>query len=241
MSISSLGAPQLAEYWSLLEDIEVDLGAGPGAPLVLCRAGQRLRIEAPSEQLREAVRRMQLGAVTLRNVVPDFPEYDTPETKPGPTARKLVGDLQKLGGVTVRTLDAGGRPLLSFVPVRPGARLVPRPLEPAPGQVLGLVGTVLLRPYGASLESAASRYRAHFHGPHALALLAELRHRDALPTTPAARAAVAYLHAAKFLFRESKPQVKANSSNSTQQSAQLGWHGPGGVTSPPEERKRGER
>jgi hypothetical protein len=87
MSISSLGAPQLAEYWSLLEDIEVDLGTGPGAPLVLCGAGQRLRIEAPSEQLREAVRRMQLGAVTLRNVVPDFPEYDTPETKPGPTAR----------------------------------------------------------------------------------------------------------------------------------------------------------
>ncbi|MEU6284547.1 hypothetical protein [Streptomyces sp. NPDC047028] len=241
MSISSLGAPQLAEYWSLLEDIEVDLGTGPGAPLVLCRAGQRLRIEAPSEQLREAVRRMQLGAVTLRNVVPDFPEYDTPETKPGPTARKLAGDLQKLGGLTVRTLEAGGRPLLSFVPVRSGARLAPRPLEPVSGPALGLVGTVLRRPYGASLESAASRYRAEFHGPHALALLSGLRHRHTLPTTPVALAAVAYLHAAKFLLWDSKPQVKADSGNSTRQSARLGWQSLGGVTSPLEEHRRGER
>ncbi|WP_129308645.1 hypothetical protein [Streptomyces sp. L2] len=240
MSISSLGAPQLAEYWSLLEDVEVDLGTGPGGPLVLSRPGQRLHIDAPGKLLREAVRRMQLGAVTLRNVVPDFPEYDTPEAKPGTTARQLVADLQKLGGMTVRTLDAGGRPLLSFVPVRPDARLVPRPLDGVPGQSLRLVGTALRRPYGASLESAASRYRAQFHGPHALALLARLRHRDALPTTPVASAAVAYLHAAKFLLWDSKPQVKADSSNSTRQSAQLGWHSLGGVTSPLEEHMRGE-
>ncbi|MEU6172878.1 hypothetical protein ABZ832_13235 [Streptantibioticus parmotrematis] len=208
MTINGLAAPELSEYWSLREDTHAESGASPDGPLVVKTPDGELRVPRPSGLLREAVRRMLLGSVSLRNVVHDFPGYNTPEEAPGEGARELRSELAQLGAVTVRTLALGAEPLLSVIPQAPGAHLVPRPL-PYRGRVR-LVRSAAVRYEGAGavLEAPGARFRAEFHRPEAFRLLAGVGTEGvydpagllaltepALPG-PAVAAALAYLTAA---------------------------------------------
>ncbi|PWI45349.1 hypothetical protein [Streptomyces sp. ICBB 8177] len=174
MTINSLAAPELSEYWSLREDTHTESGAGPEGPLVVRTPDGELRVPRPSGLLREAVRRMLLGSVSLRNVVDDFPRYDTPSDAVGDDARALLAELAQLSSVTVRTLALGAEPLLSVVPLLPGARFAPQPC-PDPGRARLIESAVVRYEDGwAALEAPGVPYRVEFHRPEAFRLLGRL-------------------------------------------------------------------
>src|ERR1700761_3666069 len=104
MRIANLSGHQLCESWSLLEDVQVDRGQRPDETLVLRDARGPLHIPNPSALLREAVRRMTLGAVSLRNLLPSFPSYSDPPESVSDQARGLLRDLDQLSGVIARSL-----------------------------------------------------------------------------------------------------------------------------------------
>ncbi|WP_158813133.1 hypothetical protein [Streptomyces rimosus] len=171
MSINGLAAFDLYEYYSLREDTHVDFGTDPGSPLVLTTPDGLHRVDRPSGLLRDAVRRMLLGAVSLRNVVADFPAYDTPPESLDGESRRLLAELERLQEITVRTLAVGARPLLSLVPLDRDARLAPRPMPAVRAGRLARSAVVRRAGGGLVLESPRAHYRAELHGPEALRVL----------------------------------------------------------------------
>ncbi|MFD7666464.1 hypothetical protein [Streptomyces sp. NPDC059788] len=203
MRIDRLAAPELAEFWSLREDVTVDFGERT----VLRTPWGELAADRPGPHLREALRRMLLGPVSLGNVVPGFPGFDVPEDRWNDASRELLAALAQLQHVVARHLTVGAAPLLSVVPLTRHARF--RPAAAAPGRGARLRDDVLLRPSGPDqvLLSENSHHRVELHGPDADQLLAHLRSGHDAPAVPgttplppaAVRAARSFADAAGML------------------------------------------
>lgn len=203
MRIDRLAALELGEFWSLREDVTVRSGRS----VVLCAPWGETRLEQPGPLLREALHRMQLGAVSLGNVVPGFPGYDVPESDWNDASRDLLGVLDGLQHMVVRHLATGASPLLSVVPQSPRARFHPPRVPPDAG--LRLPDEVVLRRPGRDpvLAFEGSDHRVELHGPDASRLLSHLQGRygrfrpppDAPLPEPIVRAARSYAAAAGML------------------------------------------
>ncbi|MFJ8308116.1 MULTISPECIES: hypothetical protein [unclassified Streptomyces] len=203
MRIDRLAARELGEFWSLREDVAVL----PGPNTVLRTPWGELCLERPGPLLREALYRMELGPVSLGNVVPGFPGYEVPEGEWNDASRELLGALDSLQHVIVRHLAIGASPLLSVVPLSPAARFRPPPA--APGAEHRLPADVVLRRPGCDpvLAYEGSDHRVELHGPDAARLLLHLQgaysdfrspFNDSLPPT-VVRAARSYTAAAGML------------------------------------------
>ena len=153
-----------SELWSLREDVRISPGDGP---LRLRSQWGEVTIERPSPVVREALRRMRLGPVSLENV-----------TGPGPgdnDRARLDAVLDRIQPLVIRTLgSATGQPLLSVVPLAPQARFDPVPL--APDARVALSTFAQLRTDGREyrLESPLSLHRVQLHRPEALWLIGRL-------------------------------------------------------------------
>lgn len=175
MRIDRLAAPELSELWSLREDVTVRFD-GDGA-LLRTPWGRRF-VPRPTPAVREALRRMLLGPVSLANVVPGFPGYEVPEEHWDDASRELLAFLGAHQDVVVRHLAAGAALCLSVVPVAPEAGFHPTPAEPGPGAHLR--NDVVIRRDGRTtvLHSRRLQHRLELHGPEADRLLDRLRGRD---------------------------------------------------------------
>ncbi|WP_269853362.1 SagB family peptide dehydrogenase [Streptomyces sp. RPT161] len=179
MLIGHLAGLQLTELWSLRDDTFLHLDCDPSdppCPVVLDTRWGELRLDAPGPAVREALRRMRTGPVSLRNVVADFPESGVAE--PGralsPETTELLAVLHRIQHVVVRTLAVGSVPLLSVVPLSPQAEFAPQPLPRHLPTRLSRF-TVLRYAQGAlRLESPLSHHRAELLRPEASVLLARL-------------------------------------------------------------------
>ncbi|MFR9798055.1 SagB family peptide dehydrogenase [Streptomyces sp. MS06] len=179
MLIGHLAGLQLTELWSLRDDTFPHLDCDPSdppCPVVLDTRWGELRLDAAGPAVREALRRMRTGPVSLRNVVADFPENGVAE--PGralsPEAAELVAVLDRIQHVVVRTLAVGSIPLLSVVPLSLQAGFAPRPVpRNLPARLSRF--TVLRHAQGTlRLESPLSHHRAELLRPEASVLLARL-------------------------------------------------------------------
>ncbi|MFE0350364.1 SagB family peptide dehydrogenase [Streptomyces griseoluteus] len=179
MLIGHLAGLQLAELWSLRDDtfLHPDGEASdPTCPVVLDTRWGELRLDAPGPAVREALRRMRTGPVSLRNVVADFPDSGVAE--PGrplsPEAAELLAALGRIRHVVVRTLAVGSIPLLSVVPLSPRAEFAPQPL---PAHLPARLSRFTVLRYAEGvlrLESPLSHHRAELLRPEASVLLARL-------------------------------------------------------------------
>nr|AYU66227.1 hypothetical protein [Streptomyces aureus] len=179
MLIGHLAGLQLTELWSLRDDTFVHFDCAPSAPpcpVVLDTRWGELRLDTPGPAVREALRRMRTGPVSLRNVVADFPESGraAPGQALSTEASELLAVLDRIRHVVVRTLAVGSVPLLSVVPLSSQAGFAPQPLSPRRPARLSRF-TVLRYARGAlCLESPLSHHRAELLRPEASVLLARL-------------------------------------------------------------------
>ncbi|AYG82987.1 hypothetical protein DWB77_05179 [Streptomyces hundungensis] len=171
MRIDRLAARELGEFWSLREDVTVLFGQST----VLRTPWGELRLERPGALLREALHRMQLGPVSLANVVPGFPGYDVPEDEWNDASRELLGALAPLQHLIVRHIAIGASPVLSVVPLSPRATFRPPPI--APGGEFRVPEDVVLRRAGGDpvLAHEGCAHRIELHGPDAPRLLVHLQ------------------------------------------------------------------
>uniref|UniRef100_A0AAU2V9H8 Uncharacterized protein n=1 Tax=Streptomyces sp. NBC_00003 TaxID=2903608 RepID=A0AAU2V9H8_9ACTN len=171
MRIDRLAARELGEFWSLREDVTVLSGRST----VLRTPWGELHLERPGPLLCEALRRMQLGPVSLANVVPGFPGYDVPEDEWNEDSRELLAALAPLQHVIVRHLAIGASPLLSVVPLSPRASF--HPPSVAPGGELRVPKEAVLRGPGRDpvLSYEGGDHRVELHGPDAPRLLLHLQ------------------------------------------------------------------
>ncbi|MFE3637875.1 SagB family peptide dehydrogenase [Streptomyces sp. NPDC059168] len=179
MLIGHYAGLQLTELWSLRGDTFLYLDCDPSdprCPVVLDTRWGELRLDAAGPAVREALRRMRTGPVSLHNVVADFPESGVAE--PGralsPEATELLAVLRRIQHVVVRTLAVGSFPLMSVVPLSPQAGFAPRPMpRNLPARLSRF--TVLRHAHGTlCLESPLSHHRAELLRPEASVLLARL-------------------------------------------------------------------
>jgi SagB-type dehydrogenase family enzyme len=167
------GGWRAAELWSLREDVLVDLPAGDG-PVLLRGHWGNVTIERPSAPVREALRRMLLGPISLDNVV--GARNGAAERKTAAATLALVRQvLDQLQPFIIRTLGSDtGQPFLSVVPVSPYSRFRPEPIR-ADAQIR-LSTFAQLRTDGNEyrLESPLSLHRVLLHRPEAVWMIGSL-------------------------------------------------------------------
>ncbi|MEU6256454.1 hypothetical protein [Streptomyces sp. NPDC047043] len=208
MRIDRLAAPELSELWSLREDVTVRFDGD--AALLRTPWGRRF-VPRPAPAVREALRRMLLGPVSLANVVPGFPGYDVPEERWDDASREVLAVLDAHQDVVVRHLAAGAALCLSVVPMAPEARFSLPSAEPGPAARLR--DDVAVRDEGRTTVLYAPRlqHRLELHGPEADLLLQRLRGRHddgaapAHPPPAVASAARCYAAAAGLLAEGAAP------------------------------------
>ena len=174
------GVRQRAGLWSLREDVRVESDSGDRSIRLSGRWGG-VTIQRPAPVVREALRRMLLGPISLENVV------STGDDPAGGQAAESLAllhrVLDRLQPFVIRTLQtASGQPLLSVVPITPQSRFHPEPL-PAQMQVR-LSAFAQLRTDGNEyrLESPLSLHRVLLHRPEAMWLLSSLGRPVAVDT-----------------------------------------------------------
>jgi SagB-type dehydrogenase family enzyme len=164
------------ELWSLREDVDVELGPAEG--LVLRSPWGEVAIPLPSPPVREALRRMRLGPVSLENI-PGV--GGTGNGNPG-QRQHLFRVLDRLQPLIVRSVKLPtGQPLLSVVPLTPRSAFSLAPLSPdAP---VRLSAFAQLRTDGREyrLESPLALHRVQLHRAEAIQLIGML----ASPSAPA--------------------------------------------------------
>lgn len=173
--IEDHGYPSLpwSELWSLREDVEA-LVEPDDQPVRLRNRWGEISIEHPSPVVREALRRMLLGPISLENVVGARGQPGAGQTATASLA-ELHQVLDRLQPFIIRTLGiVSGRPLLSVVPLAPGAGFRPVPL--LADTRIGLSAFAQLRTDGQEyrLESPLALHRVLLHRPEALWLLCSL-------------------------------------------------------------------
>ncbi|GAA3298927.1 NADH oxidase [Streptomyces cinereospinus] len=157
--------------WSLSEDVTVDHDVRHDQVVLKSRWGMDC-LDRPGPEVREALRRMELGPVVLANVADQHVDLN----------EVLLPVLSRLSHLVVRTLGADDLrgPLLSVFPV---AQDAPLPLVWLPGQravrlprrtVLTILNS------GLSLEADDCPHRVVLHRPEAALVVAML----GWPVTP---------------------------------------------------------
>jgi SagB-type dehydrogenase family enzyme len=221
--MSRQGGP--SELWSLREDVHVELGPADGPVLLHSRWGD-ITIQRSTPVVREALRRMLLGPISLENVIAGRHES---AARPADSMAALRGVLDQIQPFIIRTLGfESGQPLLSVIPLTPQARFHP---EPVPADLaVRLSSFAQLRTDGSEyrLESALSLHRVVLHRPEAVWLLGSLgRPAQAAVSAGAwpslgtlAADALAYLAAVGMVVwgeaREDKPII-------TESTSLVGW------------------
>lgn len=163
------GGPEL---WSLREDVQIELEPGDGSVRLHSHWGS-FTIHRPSAVVREALRRMLLGPISLENVV-DAAGGSWQSEHAAESLALLHDVLDHLQPFIIRTLGIDGQPLLSVVPLTAHSRFRPVPL---PGRMRVMLSTFAqLRTDGNEyrLESPLSLHLVLFHRPEALRLLSSL-------------------------------------------------------------------
>jgi SagB-type dehydrogenase family enzyme len=172
---AALPAP-LSELWSLREDVNVECES-TGDVRLHGRWGQ-ITVRRAAEPVREALRRMRLGPISLANVLSGAPPGDAASDADRPELYRVLEELQPF---IVRSLGlASGQPVLSVVPLSVTTRFRPTPLD---GEALvRLSSFAALRTNGVeySIESALALYRVVLHRAEAVALIGSLSR----PVTP---------------------------------------------------------
>jgi SagB-type dehydrogenase family enzyme len=167
------GGRRAAELWSLREDVRVELAPGDG-PVLLRGHWGNLTIKRPSAPVREALRRMLLGPISLDNVV--GLRDGAAERQTAAATLALVREvLDQLQPFIIRTLGSDtGQPFLSVVPISPYARFRPESL-PADARIR-LSTFAELRTDGNEyrLESPLSLHRVLLHQPEAVWMIGSL-------------------------------------------------------------------
>jgi SagB-type dehydrogenase family enzyme len=177
--------PKRSELWSLREDVSVELESGDQSVLLRSRWGD-VAIRQPSRLVREALRRMRLGPISLKNVIAAQATGQADDDEASGRQTQLYHVLDQLQPLVVRSLKLeSGQPLLSVVPLTVHARF--RPVRLAADLPVRLSVFAGLRTDGREylLESPLALHRVVLHRPEAAALIASL----ASPVTPAALAA----------------------------------------------------
>ncbi|MCX4748879.1 SagB family peptide dehydrogenase [Kitasatospora sp. NBC_01287] len=168
---------------SLREDALVEQVAGQDAVNVLTRWGE-VRIDEPGPAVREALRRMAFGPVSLVNVLAGLRIEGGSAFEA--QCRLLSGALNRLQGTVIQTLALtdGEGALLSVVPISGQARFAVTDIDP--GRPLRLSRFATLGSGGdeAVLESPLALHRVLLHHGDALLIAAAL----ARPTTIASLA-----------------------------------------------------
>lgn len=172
------GSPHgTTELWSLREDVHIRMPAAQDSLLLISEWGN-VTIRRPSPEIREALRRMELGPVSLENVlraVKDPGEGSWEPSTGSASLARLHDALDQLQPLIVRSLGfESGQPLISVVPMTPQARFRPVRL-PADSRVR-LSAFARLQTDGREyhVESPLSVHKALLHRPEAVALLGSL-------------------------------------------------------------------
>ncbi|MFI2425090.1 SagB family peptide dehydrogenase [Streptomyces sp. NPDC018955] len=172
------GAPDVrrcVSLWSLREDVLVDTSDATGSVLLSGRWGE-VRLRGVGPTVREALRRMSLGPISLTNVaaelVPAGPDRAPRGLGVGPAAgskAEILTVLHRLQHMVVRslTLEGADRLLLSAVPIAPAARCRPVPVGRRHPVRLSRFAFLRSEGQGFVLESPTSLHRVVLHGPEA--------------------------------------------------------------------------
>jgi SagB-type dehydrogenase family enzyme len=147
--------------WSLREDVLVEAHPDEDSVVVVTRWGET-RVDHPSELLRESLRRMSFGPISLANVL--F------TAEPGTRGRarewaRLWGVLDMLSGSVVHSLGLsdGDGPLLSVIPVDPDATFRMPEIDRSRPARLSRFAAMRGRDGELLLESPLSRYEVVLH------------------------------------------------------------------------------
>ena len=216
------------ELWSLREDVSVE--ADPSGLIRLRNRWGVITIQRATSVVEDALRRMSLGPVSLRNVAEDGRLPDAgqpPERQRG--VRSLSAVLDGLQSLVIRSLALdSGQALLSVVPLQPSSRFHPVPLSPR--MPVRLSRFVQMRTDGNEyrLESPIAQHRVLLHRPEALWFIGSLAHATtvascaaALPQpSPVLVAALSYLWAAGMMVRADN---EAASFAEDSEAALIGW------------------
>ncbi|MFE5856027.1 SagB family peptide dehydrogenase [Streptomyces sp. NPDC056500] len=161
--------------WALREDVLVDTGCPSGAVVLSGRWGEvRMRHASPS--VREALRRMRLGPISLANVVAGAPPPPPSYTEGGgggasveASLTEILMVLQRLQHLVVRSLglDSPDHLLMSVVPISQSARYGPATVDEKHPIRLSQFAFLRSEGKGFVLESPTSLHRVVLHCPEA--------------------------------------------------------------------------
>jgi SagB-type dehydrogenase family enzyme len=164
------------DLWSLREDVLVDAG-DPDGPVVLSGRWGETRLHRAGPLVREALRRMSLGPISLANVVAELAAESSvcPSSPGGHTATaadaqaEILMLLHRLRHLVVRslTMEDAEQPLLSVVPIVQSARYRPGTFDRSRAVRLSRFAFLRSEGEGFVLESPVSLYRVVVHGPEA--------------------------------------------------------------------------
>ncbi|MFJ6215377.1 hypothetical protein ACIQGZ_18910 [Streptomyces sp. NPDC092296] len=167
------GGSAPAELWSFRVDVAVEYDRPARSVLVRGPWGDQ-ELPEPGPVVREVLRRMELGPISLQNALGRPGEAGA--ASPADRAR-VAAVLERLQDVVVRspTVPDTGQPMLSVVPTAPAAAL--RLGAPATGGRVQLVGRTSLRRADGELllEAPGLSYQVVLHRAEALELVRVLR------------------------------------------------------------------
>ncbi|MBA2806236.1 SagB family peptide dehydrogenase [Streptomyces sp. KM273126] len=153
-------------FWSLREDVLVDT-SGPSGCVVLSGRWGEVRLRGAGPSVRETLRRMSLGPISLANAVAGLTADDSMHPPSGGPETEILAVLHRLQHLVVRSLsmEESDRLLMSVVPIARSARY--RPVAADRCHPVRLSRFAFLRSEGQGfvLESPASLYRVVVHGP----------------------------------------------------------------------------
>jgi SagB-type dehydrogenase family enzyme len=165
--------------WSLREDVLVEAHADEDRIVVVTRWGET-RVDQPGALLRESLRRMSFGPISLANVL--FTE------EPGESGRarewaRLWGVLETLSGSVVHSLGLsdGEGPVLSVIPLVRSATFRLTAIDPDRPARLSRFAAMRARDGEMLLESPLSQYEVVLHRRVAASVAALLS--APIPTT----------------------------------------------------------
>src|SRR5258708_29569442 len=146
------------ELWSLREDVSVVSGLGEGPLLLRGRWGD-VTVRQPSRVVREALNRMRLGPVSLRNVIG---ERDSASDRAEWEDLRRV--LERLDPLIIRSLrQESGQPLISVVPLTIRSRFRPSPLAADIPVRLSAYAQLRTDGRGSTIESPLALHRGVLH------------------------------------------------------------------------------
>lgn len=164
--------------WSLREDVVVDTGCAAGSVVLSGRWGE-VRLRQARPVVREALRRMSLGPISLANVMAEMAAEGAlrPSSPGGRTADRSAADapteilvaLHRLQHLVVRSLmlEGADQLLLSVVPIAQSARYRLDTADRRRPVRLSRFAFLRSEGEGFVLESPVSLYRVVLHGPEA--------------------------------------------------------------------------